>query len=47
MSSVILSPKDTTARIKKPSGLSTAVKLYLDASAAASEHTMAFPNCKK
>jgi len=32
------------AKTKNPSGLSTAVKPYLAASAAASEQTMALPN---
>jgi hypothetical protein len=35
------------AKTKNPSGLSTAVKPYLAASAAASEQTMALPNCKE
>jgi len=42
--SLISSPSEATANTKKPSGLSTAVKPYLAASAAASEQTMALPN---
>ena len=44
---VIFSPIQTTAKTRKPSGLSTAVNPYLAASAAASEHIIAFPNCQK
>lgn len=45
--SMISSPIEATAKTKKPSGLSTAVKPYLAASAAASEQTIAFPNCEE
>jgi len=42
--SVISFPSEAMAKTKNPSGLSTAVKPYLAASAAASEQTMALPN---
>lgn len=42
--SLISSPSEATAKTKKLSGLSTAVKPYLAASAAASVQTMALPN---
>lgn len=46
VTSVISFPREATARTKYPSGRSTAVKQYRAASAAASEQTMALPNCK-
>lgn len=47
LNSVTRSPREAIAKTKKPSGLSTEVNPYLAASAAASEQTIAFPNCKQ
>lgn len=41
---MISSPTDATAKMRKPSGRSTAVNPYFAASIAESEHTIAFPN---
>jgi len=45
LNSVISFPREAMAKTKNPSGLSTAVKPYRAASAAASEQTIALPNC--